>query len=87
MMELVLLFFCLSICFNAFFVHHIYTNKLEFVIDGEKEIELNILQVAIEKIHGIERKPTENPEIAYKEAKKIAKVALQDILAHRDNLK
>lgn len=87
MIELILLGFCLSVCFNAFFVHHIYTNKLEFVIDSEKEVELKILQVAIEKINGIERNPSDNPEISYKEAKRIARVAAQEVLAHRDNLK
>jgi hypothetical protein len=87
MITLLLMGFVISLCFNAFFVHYLYSNNLEMSFGDPEKKELEILQIAIEKINGIERNPTENPEIAYKESKKLAKQAINEVLAHRNNLK
>jgi len=87
MITLLLMVFVISLCFNAFFVHYLYSNNLEMSFGDPEKKELEILQIAIEKINGIERNSTENPEIAYKESKKLAKQAINEVLAHRNNLK
>lgn len=86
-MDLILCFLCLSVFLNAFFVHYLFFNKLEISFGDKEKIELEILQIAIEKIIETERKIDENPEIAYKAVKGIAKKASLDVLAHRNKLK
>lgn len=87
MIALLLMGLVTSLCFNAFFVHYLYSNNLEVSFGDPERKELEILQIAIEKINGIERNPTENPEIAYKESKRLAKLAIDEVLAHRNKLK
>lgn len=87
MITILLLAFVISFCFNAFFVHYLFTNNLEVSFGEPEKQELEILQIAIEKINGTERNPNENPEIAYKAVKGLAKKAIDEVLAHRNKLK
>jgi hypothetical protein len=87
-MTLLLLYgLIISVCINAFFIHYLYVNKLEVSFVDHERKELEILQIAIEKINGVERSLNENPEIAYKQAKGIARKAIDDIISHRSIMK
>lgn len=87
MINFLLIAFIVSFLFNAFFVHYLFKNDLEITFDSLEKEELHTLQVAIERINGVQRDINENPEVAYKEVKKIARLAIDEVLARRASLK